>query len=151
MKLIVIHNTKYKINENIQKIDKDFRKELRNIDINSSLIQLNKQLFIRNFLMNYLNIREVDSQQYIKAIDTYFQNDLLNNYFILLILLPHKALTEGQNAGSNDGMDYQHLIFTHDIDFFVSDDKFYKRIPKNISEYLNFEFIESSHFNSIIH
>lgn len=142
--------TQFKMNDNIQKTHKDLRKELRTIVINSSLVRLNKEILIRNFLMDILNISEVDNQQYIKAIETYFQDDLLNNYFILIILLPHKALSEGQNAGSNDGMDYQHLIFTHDIDFFVSDDKFYKRIPKNISEYLDFEFIESNHFNSMI-
>jgi hypothetical protein len=66
-------------------------------------------------------------------------------------LLPNKSLAEGLNAGLNDGMDYQHLVFTHNIDFFVSDDRFYKRIPNKINEYLDFSFIGFSDFYSEIH
>lgn len=138
--------SKESINYSISTLNKEERKALKEFTLDSSTLRFQKEITIRNLLHKQLNINNNDDPQYLNSLDHYFQNNQLDNYFTLLIFLPLIAVTNGSNAGSNDGMDYQHLIYTHEIDFFVSSDKFYKRIPNNVREHIDFEFINNESF-----
>ncbi|RXK03579.1 hypothetical protein [Halarcobacter bivalviorum] len=138
------------INNNIQKVNKKERKEFRNNKIQPHTLEIYKELHIRKFLMTHLETNDVNNIDYIKSLDHYYEHNTLDNCFTLTLLLSHYSLLEGRTAGSNDGLDYQHLTYTSNIDFFVSDDKFYTRIPDEISEHLDFKFINFSTFKSKI-
>jgi hypothetical protein len=59
--------TQETINNAMQNTTKVERKKLRDIDIDPSLIQINKEILIRNFLMNNLATDSVDNAYYQKA------------------------------------------------------------------------------------
>lgn len=145
----VNETVKNSLNISIKELKKEERKKIRSIDIDieQSDIRVLKEIQIRNFLMNQLSIKRVD-ENYFKCINYYIEHNDLDDYFTLITLLLYNVIKEGLTAGANDGMDYQHLTYTFKIDFFVSDDKFFKRIPNNITEHLAFKFIDFSSFKS---
>ena len=136
------------INEGIKFVPKKDKKEMRNdIEISPAHAQVQMEIIVRNILMNEFNITNINDSRYIKAVDSFSKNRRLDNYMKSVFLSMHDRISNSQNAGKNDGFDYWHLVYSYDIDYFVSDDKFYKRLPVDI---LNINFLNSNDFVKLI-
>ncbi|OBP14492.1 hypothetical protein A5320_12040 [Rheinheimera sp. SA_1] len=122
-------STKSVINSAISVMTKEQRKEERDLDLTPCLVQLRTEIMLRDFILNQLGAGStIDDPRYSRALAKYSNDDQINIYLKAIVLGISKALSESQLAGANDGFDYGHLIYASRADYFVSDDKFYKRI-----------------------
>ncbi|MBL0634537.1 hypothetical protein [Aeromonas dhakensis] len=69
--------------------------------------------------------------EYLSAIEAYYKSEPLQNYLTCLSIYILDAIRLGRNPGRNDGHDIAHLAYTDDVDFFVSNDKIYHRLPQD--------------------
>lgn len=133
---------KQSINDGISKVAKKERKKMKDVEMFHLEIEERKESLIHELLHDCFN----NSDYYEECLRKYREEKQLENFLIFNILRAYQALVKGLTAGSNDGMDYNHIIFTYNIDLFISDDKFFTKTPESISKYLSFKFMSYSDF-----
>ncbi len=131
------------INKAIKIPSKEDKKRMRDIahDVLCPLVHSQIEVVIRDFLMNFYNTENVEHQGYSHSCMAYFQHRNLETYFKAMILSSSNSIANSQNAGSNDGFDYWNLVYSAYADFFVSNDKIYKRLKKYEDDFFDIKFI----------
>ncbi|MGK0256425.1 MAG: hypothetical protein ACI81I_001042 [Arcobacteraceae bacterium] len=136
------------INEGIQFVPKEDKKEMREgIELSPSYVQVQMEMTVRNILMSEFHISDINDDRYMRAVNSFSKNRKLDNYMKSVFLSMCNRIAQSQDAGKNDGFDYWHLVYSSNIDYFVSDDKFYKRLPVDI---LDINFINSKYFLQLV-
>jgi len=112
------------------KISKEDRKTLRDQPYCVHIIDDYAKLIASEFLQKYGV--EKSSDRYAKSIEHFNKFGSLKNYIRCLASYTLDAMEGGGPSGKNDGFDIAHLAYVDDIDFFVSNDKIYRRLKKNL-------------------
>lgn len=129
------------INMCIQIPSKEDKKEMRENECSPQYVQVTSELIIRNMLMGIYQIDSVDNKDYLNSVNTYFKNRKFDTYFKAVILSSYNTVSRSQNAGSNDCFDFWNLTYASNINYFVSNDKIYKRLRKFEDNFFDVKFI----------
>jgi hypothetical protein len=133
--------------------DKEEKVILRNNPYTASEIRINSEITLIKFLHS-LGIKKfkehTESHQeneftpeYLKAINTYYQNRILDDYLKCLTSYILDAMKTGNPPGKNDSQDIDHIAYCDHIDLFISNDKIYQRFPK---DFLNVKILTLDEF-----
>ncbi|MDH1508680.1 hypothetical protein N5I28_02795 [Pseudomonas mosselii] len=105
------------------------RKALAAIDLTRDMLLTETYKMIDNFLCNYF---ERFSPPYFKALNHYLEKKPLSNYFRCLTYRILVIMRDSSPTRENDAIDIAHLAYTDDVDYFVSDDRFYRKLDQSL-------------------
>lgn len=127
-----------------RRLSKEERFECRGQELTLQSLPFFREMLVRDFLFKQLGLTDVEDLGYIKSANGLYQNIGLADYIDSILFAVWRALVKGEVAGRNDGFDCAHIMYAKHADYFVSDDKFYSRIPKEVSEvaFINFSDFE---------
>lgn len=130
-------------------LDKSLMEDYVSVLKETQSVSTSDRLFLRNnpyspadirvlseiIIVGFLSLFKIErgSPEYLAAIDYYTSNSRpLKNYINSLGAYIINAMESRNAPGFNDGHDIAHLAYTHDIDLFISDDKFYQRLMPDL-------------------
>ncbi|MBQ4773554.1 hypothetical protein F9U44_18805 [Pectobacterium versatile] len=109
---------------------KDDRKFLRDNPYTPAIIRVQSEMTIVSFL-NSLGIEKF-TPQYMDSIKHYSKFKPLTNYLYALTAYTFDAMANGNQPGENDGHDIAHLVYADGVDLFISNDRIYQRLQKDL-------------------
>jgi len=122
-------------------ISKEDRANLRMFKLDPSVVQTNMELSIMRILID--NGFEKHSEKYSTALERFYKQKNLHNYLKFIAIYQEENCRHGRTSGQNDGFDILHTIYSDPMDYFVSDDTIYRRIPNG---FLKTSFITFNNF-----
>jgi len=125
-------------------ISKEDRASLRKSELDPSMIQLQTELSIMQIIIDIGF--EKNSEKYITALKRFDGQKNLHNYLKFIAIYQEGNYRYGRTSGKNDGFDILHTIYSDTMDYFVSDDTIYHRIPDGYfkASFITFnDFIEN--------
>jgi hypothetical protein len=119
-----------------------FRSDRADLEPNISEITAYSEMILRQFILSLLPPdTSVTSPIYIRMAESLSQSEELGDFILSTALRSFETVLRGNPLGRNDALDYGHLVYARKVDFFVSDDRLFKRLPHQLfaTKFINFE------------
>jgi len=118
-------------NELTSKVDTALRKAAKLMDFDLNYIHNNLDYLLENTLIPMIGGDAcIHHPQYVEWKDQVINGEL-SEWAKGGIWGSYNTLINGHTTGKNDAVDYLHLVYAKGMDYFISDDKFFSRLPSN--------------------